>query len=87
MASPCAQEVDQLGARIKRVRNYGAGCERERGSELPVDLDEQDRLRERCGAVKLGQPHERPLISLRPESKRHAPFGRNRAPWLSSVVR
>jgi hypothetical protein len=87
LASPCAQEVDQLGARIKRVRDDGSACERERGSELPVDLDKQDRLRERCGAVKLGQPRERPVITLRPESKRHAPFGRNAAPWLSSVVR
>jgi hypothetical protein len=56
LASSCAQEVDQVGRRIKRVRDDGAARECERRSELSVDLGEQDRLRRRLGAVKLGQP-------------------------------
>ncbi len=87
LASSCGQEVDQVGRRIERVRDDGAVGECERRSELSVNVGEQDRLRRRCGAVKLGQSCQRPLISQRPESKRDAPFSRNRTLRLSSVVR
>ena len=47
MASSGVQEVDQVGGPIKRVRDNSAACERERRSELSIDLGEQDRLRRR----------------------------------------
>ena len=84
MASSCAEEVDQVGRRMKRIGDDGAVCDRERCSELSVDFGEQDQLRRGRGAVKLGQSCERRLIGRGPASKRHAPFGRNAA-WLSSA--
>jgi hypothetical protein len=84
LASLCAEEVDRVGRRVKRVGDDGAVGEGERCSELSVDFDEQDGLRGRCGAVKLGQSCERPVITPGAESKRHAPFDLN---WLSSAVR
>ena len=72
---------------MKRVGDDGAVCECERCSELSVDFGEQDGLRRRRGAVKLGQPCQRPLIGRRSESKRHAPVSVDSPSWLRSVVR
>jgi hypothetical protein len=62
LASSCAQEVGQVGRCVERVRDNGAACERERSSELSVDLGEQYRLGRRWGAVELGQRRQRPPI-------------------------
>jgi hypothetical protein len=45
LASSCAEEVDQVGRRMKRDGDDGAVGECERCSELPVDFGEQDGLR------------------------------------------
>jgi hypothetical protein len=77
LANSCAYKVDQVCGRIKWVGHRPAG-EDEAGLELSVGLGEQDGLRRRYGAVKLGQPCQLPLIGGRAESKRHAPSGCNR---------
>jgi hypothetical protein len=71
---------------MKRVGDHSAVGERERGPELSVDLGDQGGLRRGCGAVELGQPRERPLVSRGRESKRHAPFSRYRRRWVCLAV-
>jgi hypothetical protein len=72
---------------MKRVGDDGSPDQCERCSELAVDLGEQDKLHRRRGAVKLGQPCQRRLISRGPESKHHAPFNHSGLSWLSTAVR
>ena len=48
---------------MKRIGDDGSADQCERGSELAVDLGEQDGRGRRCGAVKLGQPGQPLLIS------------------------
>jgi hypothetical protein len=71
LASPRAQQIDEVGGRSERIGDDGAVCEGQRRHESPVEFGEQDGLRRGHRAVERRKSRKRRLIGGAAVPKRH----------------